>query len=106
MENLPVPHQRHSDTSRESAELAQKKFPNNLLKVLASFSVASNTGQTDEEGMIANRMMGNSYRPSRVTLEKRGYLVRLDATRPTQSGRRAHVYVITMLGEMELSRHD
>lgn len=103
--DIPVPHQRHSETSTEAAHKAQPKFGNNMVKVLRAFQQRGDAGLIDEEGQIMLGMEGNSYRPSRVTLEKRGLVVKLDVTRPTKANRRAAVYKITMLGEMEIQQH-
>ena len=105
-DNVSVPHQRHSDTSVEAAGKAKAQFKGNLLKVLKAFVHADRLGLTDEQGCDALRMDGNSYRPSRVTLEKLGMITKLSATRKTRSNRNAHIYTITMNGKLEASRYE
>ena len=105
-DNVPVPHQRHSDTSVEAADKAQTQFKGNLLKVLKAFVHADRLGLTDEQGYEALRMDGNSYRPLRVTLEKLGMITKLSATRKTRSNRNARIYTISMNGKLEASRYE
>jgi len=105
-DNVSVPHQRHSDTSVEAAGKAKAQFKGNLLKVLKAFVHADRLGLTDEQGCDALGMDGNSYRPSRVTLEKLGMVTRLAATRKTRSNRNAHIYTISMDGMIEASRYE
>ena len=105
-DNVSVPHQRRSDTSVEAADKAQTQFKGNLLKVLKAFAHVDRLGLTDEQGCEALRMDGNSYRPSRVTLEKLGMITKLAATRKTKSNRNAHIYTISMNGKLEASRYE
>ena len=103
---IEVPHQRQSETSAEAASKAQKGFGKNMVKVLRAIEATGSAGMTDDEGQTALGMEGNSYRPSRVTLEKRGLVTKTSITRLTKHRRRAAVYIATMLGKMELTRHD
>lgn len=104
--DVEVPHQRHSATSAASAEAAKPRFKGNMLRVLKAFAEVSKYGFTDEEGGKHLFMDGNSYRPSRVTLEKLGLVMKTTATRKTQAGRHAAVYLITMNGRLEASRYE
>lgn len=100
--NVEPPHQAHSSTSSASAAETKPKFGKNMLKVMAAHS--ERDGLTDEEGCEASNMTGNSYRPARVACEKLGLIVKTDATRKTKAGRYASIYILSMLGKMEVSR--
>ena len=104
--DVEVPHQRQSPTSAAAAEAAQPKFRGNMLRVLKAFAERKKFGFTDEEGGKHLFMDGNSYRPSRVTLEKLGLVIKTTATRKTKAGRHAAVYLITMNGQLEASRYE
>ena len=104
--DIEVPHQRQSPTSAAAAEAAQPKFKGNMLRVLKAFAESGKFGFTDEEGGKHLFMDGNSYRPSRVTLEKLGLVIKTTATRKTKAGRHAAVYLITMNGQLEASRYE
>jgi len=104
--DVEVPHQRQSPTSAAAAEAAQPKFRGNMLRVLKAFAESGKFGFTDEEGGKHLFMDGNSYRPSRVTLEKLGLVIKTTATRKTKAGRHAAVYLITMNGQLEASRYE
>ena len=90
------PHQRNSDTSRESAKAVAPSFSVRMILILNK--IASVGGQTDEEGQQALEIDGNSYRPARVTLAKHGLIKDTGERRKTLSGRNAVVWEVTNLG--------
>ncbi len=94
--NLP-PHQSHSDTSRAAAEAVAPKFGTVMLKVLEHLAFYPH-GLTDEEGQQISGMQGNSYRPSRVTLMDRGFVVDSGNRRKTHQHKDAVVWSITFEG--------
>ena len=75
-----------------------------MVKVLEALQRHDKRGLTDEEGCSATGMTGNSYRPARVKLEQLNLIFKTEATRQTKSGRTAAIYLLTMLGMMEMSR--
>ena len=95
--DIEPPHQAHSPTSSASAA-------KNMVKVLEALQAHDKRGLTDEEGCAATGMTGNSYRPARVKLEQLNLIFKTEATRQTKSGRTAAIYLLTMLGMMEMSR--
>lgn len=103
---IEVPHQKQSETSAEAAAKTQKSFGPKMVKVLRAIANTDQAGMTDDEGQTALGMEGNTYRPARVTLEKRGLIMKTNVTRLTKHRRRAAVYLVTMLGKMELTQHD
>ena len=105
-DNVSVPHQRHSDTSKASAEKQAANFKGNAIKLLNAFARVDSLGLTDEQGCDLTGLDGNTYRPRRVTLEKLGMIVKLSACRKTRSNRFAHIYIITMDGKLEASRYE
>lgn len=90
--NFP-PAQRHSETSVAAAEAIKPDA--NRLRAMVYEYIASRgqDGATDEEGQEALAMQGSTYRPRRVELQAAGRIRKLDATRPTRSGRQAAVWV-------------
>ena len=92
-DDLP-PHQRHSDTSTEAAELIAPKFGTLMFKLLEAFKNRPYSGLTDEEGQILLNMEGNTYRPCRVTLTRRGWLEDSGQRRLTRFKRRAVVWIL------------
>lgn len=104
--NLP-PHQMHSDTSRAAAEAVAPKFGTMLrivLEYLALHSHGLTHGLTDEEGQQISSMPGNSYRPSRVTLMDRGFVVDSGKRRKTHQRKDAVVWSITPEGFAALEK--
>lgn len=75
-----------------------------MIKVLEALQRHDKRGLTDEEGCTATGMTGNSYRPARVKLEQLKLVFKTQATRKTIAGRPAAIYLLTMLGMMEVSR--
>ena len=102
--DIEPPHQAHSPTSAASAAKIKPKFGKNMVKVLEALQAHDKRGLTDEEGCSATGMTGNSYRPARVKLEQLNLIFKTEATRKTASGRTAAIYLLTMLGMMEMSR--
>ena len=99
-----TPRDDHSPTSSASAAKIKPKFGKNMVKVLEALQRHDKRGLTDEEGCTAAGMTGNSYRPARVKLEQLNLIFKTEATRQTKSGRTAAIYLLTMLGMMEMSR--
>jgi hypothetical protein len=88
--NYEIPaHQRHSDTSRAAALSVAHKFPALQIKML---NVLKQGALTDEELCTAMNMEGNSERPCRVSLVKKGYVVDTGERRIVRSGRKAVVW--------------
>jgi len=100
--NLP-PHQSHSDTSKAAAEAVAPKFGTMLRIVLEHLAFHSH-GLTDEEGQQITAMPGNSYRPSRVTLMDRGFVVDSGIRRKTHQRKDAVVWSITPEGFAALEK--
>ena len=91
------PHQHHSDTSREAAAAIAPKFgrmTNAVLTLIARYA----DGLTDEEGQSLMRLEGNSYRPCRVTLANKGYVIDTGVRRLTAHRKKAAVWAITSAG--------
>ena len=94
--SLP-PYQGHSDTSRAAAKAIAPKFDTMLFAVLEHLS-QNPLGLTDEEGQQNMSMPGNSYRPSRVTLMDRGFVVDSGKRRKTVQQKDAVVWSVTPEG--------
>lgn len=94
--NLP-PHQGHSDTSKAAAEAVAPKFGTMMRTVLEHLAFYQN-GLTDEEGQQITAMPGNSYRPCRVTLMDRGFVVDSGKRRKTVQQKDAVVWSVTPEG--------
>ena len=61
--------------------------------VHAAFRLAGHFGLTDHEGELVTGIAGNSYRPSRRNLERRGIVVRRGDKRTLPTKRDAVVFV-------------
>lgn len=95
-EKLP-PHQHHSDTSAAAAEAVAPKFgrmTQSVLTTLARFPL----GLTDEEAQRIMGMEGNSYRPCRITLRRKGFVKDSEIRRKTAHKREAVVWAVTERG--------
>lgn len=88
-----APYQHHSETSRETAERIEPDLATLRGKVLAHIRDCGSTGSTDDECQVALRMNPSTQRPRRVELSNAGWVSRTQATRPTRSGRNAHVWI-------------
>lgn len=97
------PHQRHSDTSRQSAKAAAPKFNARTLDLLAVFR-SSPHGLSDEQGQTNLGIEGNSYRPMRVTLYKHGFVEDSGERQTLKSGRKGAVWKITESGLRKLQQ--
>lgn len=95
------PHQWHSDTSTEAAEAMAPKFGTLMRTVLAQLSQFPH-GLTDEEAQNIMGMQGNSYRPCRVTLMDRGFVVDTGHRRQTAQRKDAVVWTVTPEGYLAL----
>lgn len=96
------PHQRNSATSRASAAAIAPKFSARMVSMLELFSNRGHMGLTDQEGQAITIMSGDSYRPLRVTLAKKGLIAESGLTRKTEHGRFASVWRITSEGQAKL----
>ena len=106
--SLP-PHQSHSDTSRAAAKAIAPKFGTMMRTVLEHLAFYRNgltdeCGLTDEEGQQITAMPGNSYRPSRVTLMDRGFVVDSGIRRKTHQRKDAVVWSVTPEGFAALDK--
>jgi len=63
-------------------------------RLIEHFKTVGRWGATDEEGMRALGIEGNSYRPRRVELVRLGLIQATARTRPTKSGNVARVYCV------------
>jgi hypothetical protein len=91
-EDLP-PHQRHSDESREAAELIEPNAASLRGIVLAHIRNCGEEGATDDEMQVALSMNPSTQRPRRIELWK-GELIRASGRkRRTRSGRWAMVWI-------------
>jgi hypothetical protein len=95
------PHQWHSDTSRAAAEAIAPKFGTLTRDVLLQLSRFPE-GLTDEEGQRAAGMQGNSYRPCRVSLMDKGFVVDSGHRRKTHQRKDAVVWSVTPEGFLAL----
>jgi predicted ArsR family transcriptional regulator len=86
-----APAQRHSETSRAAAESLDAETLNALQRRVYDLLGAEPAGLTDEE--IGDRLGlgGNTARPRRIELARRGLVVKV-GTRKTRSGRSADVW--------------
>lgn len=100
-DELP-PHQRHSDTSTEAAELIAPNFGTLMAELLEVFKNRPYSGLTDEEGQTLLKMEGNTYRPCRVTLMHRGWIEDSGQRRLTRSKRKAVVWILKQPKKDEL----
>jgi hypothetical protein len=101
MTKLP-PHQRHSDTSVAAAKAVAPKFGKQTMSVLEVITKAKQ-GMTDLEGQEHMQMSGDSYRPCRVELTKKGYIEDSMERRLTKSKRKAVVWRVTDVGRNVMS---
>jgi hypothetical protein len=90
-ENLP-PYQRHSEESREAAELIEPDAESLRGIVLAYIRKCGEPGATDDEMQVALRMNPSTQRPRRIELWKADLVRATGRKRPTRSGRPAMVW--------------
>jgi hypothetical protein len=95
LEPADPPAQRHSPTSVEAANSIKPVLNELQTKVFAAFEYVAEEGLTDEEGISALSMPASTYRPRRVELVEAGLVRNSGRTRPTASGRKAVVWVLT-----------
>jgi len=95
-EKLP-PHQHHSDTSTAAAESIAFKFGRMTQSVLTTLA-RHPLGLTDEEAQRIMGMEGNSYRPCRITLRKKGFVKDSEIRRKTAHKKQAVVWAVTQRG--------
>jgi hypothetical protein len=88
-----APYQRHSDTSREAAELIEPRINTLRRKVLDYWRKVRLS--TDEQAQDALEMNPSTERPRRGELFDQGYLRDSGKRALTKSGRRAVLWEIT-----------
>jgi len=79
------------DTSHEAASCLNPAYINEQSKRIISV-VIDLDGLTDEQGQDILGISGNSYRPMRVALVRKGMMYASDERRKTKSGRNAIVW--------------
>ena len=91
---MSAPYQKHSSTSKEAAE-SHDEFDLGKLqaKVYNEILWSKAKGRTCDELEVALQRIGSTIRPRLVELIDGGYIVKLEVTRPTRTGRNASVYV-------------
>lgn len=72
IEEKPLPHQHHSDTSRVAAEAFKPKAGTARAVVLAYLRAQGEDGATDKEMQEALGMPGSTQRPRRIELVSAG----------------------------------
>ena len=92
MNQLQLPFQRHSATSRAAALAMRPKAGTKRARVLEYIASHGSYGTTDDEGMHDLAMDGSTYRPRRIELAQ-ARLIENAGTRPTRSGQQAVVWV-------------
>ena len=91
-----IPHQPHSDTSREAAREIAPHLNRLQVKVIDWIASRGDTGATDEEIQRALGMNPSTQRPRRIELLNRGLVVDSGSKRRTSSGRSATVWVLVV----------
>lgn len=86
-------------TSIAAAEQIKPKADALRQMVLRHIEACGDAGATDEEGMLATGMQGNTYRPRRIELWHAGLVKDNGCTRRTVAGRAAIVWVAVSRGE-------
>jgi predicted ArsR family transcriptional regulator len=92
-EQLELPFQRASKTSKDAARSMLDKAPSVRERVFITIWRTGRMGLTDEEIGDFLGIQGNTVRPRRVELEREGRIVALKIPRKTRSGRLATVWV-------------
>ena len=96
MNQLSLPFQRHSDTSRAAAIAIEEDSEAQLWLVKRFINRCGDDGCTDEEGYTALDMNPSTYRPRRIDLVKKyGTVKDSGRRRHTRAGRWAVVWVAT-----------
>lgn len=94
-----LPYQKHSATSKDAAQRAEKFAERAVDRVLALLIGKGPHGATDEEMQLALGMNPNTQRPRRVELQQRGFIAESGRLRDTSSGRKAVVWINAALVE-------
>lgn len=90
---IDPPFQRHSATSLAAAEAIQPKLNSLQWHVLHQIKLTKLYGATDEEVCGTTGLSGNTVRPRRIELLRKGLIRDSGRTRATASGRQAVVWV-------------
>jgi len=88
------PAQKHSETSVAAAESMKPTAESRRQEVLRFLKKRGPYGATDEEGQLALKMEGNTYRPRRIELVAAGLVVESPEKRKTTTGRFATVWKV------------
>jgi hypothetical protein len=94
-----TPYVKGSETSKAAAEKAAKNKDILREKVYAFIDKQGPHGATDQEVEAGTGIPGNTVRPRRGELAKRGRVVKTDRKRPTASGSGAGVWVAARFAE-------
>ena len=91
-DQMDLPFQRHSPTSRAAAKSMEGRAPTLRDQVLEYIRSRGVMGATDQDIQVTLGIPGSTERPRRVELLER-HLIRQEGTRKTASGRKAAVWV-------------
>lgn len=84
-----------NETSLRAAGAVSKSGRARSLERRVFDFIEKEKGATDEEGQRALGLSGDSYRPRRYSLVKRGLVEPTGTTRATTSGKQAQVWQVT-----------
>lgn len=90
---MTAPYQPHSETSRAAAEAIAPSLNELQAVVYEAIKAAGLEGRTDDELQVELGMNPSTERPRRIEVEKYGLVTDSGRTRPTRSGKQAHVWV-------------
>lgn len=93
MSKKKPPHQAHSDTSLQAAEMIEPHAPTLRDRVMEYIGSRGLDGATDEEVQIALRINANTQRPRRRELQLKGQVHDSGQCRQTRHARWAVVWV-------------
>ena len=90
---MTLPYQRHSETSRQAADLMIADANKLRAAVYRYIKGCGARGATDEEVQLALALGGNTERPRRRELQQAGRIEDSGEQRVTRSGRKAVVWI-------------
>lgn len=88
-----APHQKHSPTSKASADSVKKKI-GPLHQRILDWLIANPAGGTDEQIGFDIDMAANTFRPRRRELQLMGRIKDSGRSASTQSGRSAAIWIL------------
>lgn len=88
------PYQPHSETSYQASVAAVRNASTDRSLVLETLRGFAGIGLTDEAIQFATKLPGNTERPRRIELCRKGLVVDSGKTRKTTSGRMATVWEV------------